>query len=264
MPRSYTLVVRKLRLGVLLGLLGAVSLWAAAVHHRRAARNQWHKPLEVAVVLLVADGEPDPAAWRGGLDELQRWLSAEMARYRPVIDDPPVRFSLYGPVHVDAPPQFLPDDDGLWTRATHAWKLSRQLAALDARAGVRSSPVRLYLFLEKTDRTPTVEGAGEVGGDAGFVRATLDPDLTLALAATAHELFHCLGATDKYDGDGHARAPDGLVEPELGTAQRFAELMVGEVPLGPQKGRLPRSLDEVRVGAATAAEVGWRLTPTGR
>jgi hypothetical protein len=256
--------VRKLRLWLLAGMLLGVSLWALAVEKRRNDRTRWHKSLEVAVVLLSQDGDPDPAEWRAGLDELQRWLSAEMARYRPVLDDPPVRFSVHGPLHVDAPPRFLPDDDGAWTRVTHAWRLSRELAALDARAHVRSSPVRLYVFLEKSAAPPSVEGAGEVGGDAGFVRATFQPDLTMALTATAHELFHCLGAQDKYDEAGHARAPDGWVEPERGALQRFAELMVGEVPEGPRKGRLPRSLDEVRVGAATAAEVGWRLTPTGR
>ena len=50
----------------------------------------------------------------------------------------------------------------------------------------------------------------------------------------------------------------------LARLDRFAEVMVGEVTLSPQKGRTPRSLDELRVGTLTAEELRWSLTPTGR
>jgi hypothetical protein len=244
--------VRKLRLGILLALLAGVSLWAAMAHHRRAARSHWHRQLTVAVTLVGGDAEK----WRRGLGELERWFSSEMARYREVIDDPPLRFVLYGPVNA-AVPQLLPEDEGLWTRARHAWRLSREVAKLDAAAEVGPADVRLYVFTEPFDTKPTVEGAGEVGGDAGFVRVTLDEDLSPALAATAHELFHTLGATDRYDAAGHAVAEDGLDDAERG---RLAEVMVGEI----SPGKLPRSLDELRVGTITAQQVGWLLTPTGR
>jgi hypothetical protein len=256
--------VRRLRLGILLAMLAAVSLWAAVVHHRHASRTRWLRPLDVAVVLLTTGDAVDTQNWQDGLGELERWIGGEMARYRRVIDDPPVRFELYGPLTVKAAPRFVPDDDGWWTRVRHAWSSWRELSALDARAHLGHERVRIYVMLEAS--APSVEGAGEVGGDSGFVRATLDPDLSMALTATAHELFHCLGATDKYDAAGHALAPEGWVEPSRGLPQRFAEIMVGEVPLTPQKGALPRSLDEVRVGAATAVELHWSasLTPTGR
>jgi hypothetical protein len=227
-------------------------VWALAVHHRRAARTRWHKPLEVAIVLL---GEK-PAGWDNGLRELERWIAGEMGRYRRVIDDPPVRFHSYGPISVEAP-QFLPPDEGILTRVTHAWRLSRALGKLDRQAGVGREVVHVYVLVERTGATPTVEGAGEVGGDAGFVRATLDEDLSMALTATAHELFHCLGAEDLYDAKGHALADDGLSPEEKG---RFAEIMVGEVA----PGMLPRALDVVRVGRLTAAALHWSLTSTVR
>jgi hypothetical protein len=253
--------VRKWRVALLSAVLLVVAGWAAMVHHRRAARTHWHKPLRVAVVLLARDEAPNLDRWRAGLDELERWISAEMGRYRRVIDDPPIRFTLYGPIAVERAPKFLPDDDGLWTRAAHAWRLSRELARLDGAAGVGPADVRLYVYNERTMTTPTVEGAGEQGGDAGFVQVSNDEDLTLALAATVHELFHCLGASDRYGADGHALPQDGLSEVDRG---RFAEVMVGEVTLSPQKGRTPRSLDELRVGTLTAEELRWSLTPTGR
>jgi len=99
---------------------------------------------------------------------------------------------------------------------------------------------------------------GADGGELGLVRARVDgPDATLALTALAHELLHCLGATDKYDAEGHALLPQGLAEPERALPQRRAEVMVGEVPLAAGRGRLPETLDELAVGPLTAAEVHW-------
>jgi hypothetical protein len=85
---------------------------------------------------------------------------------------------------------------------------------------------------------------GEEGGTVGLVRAPLaDTEFTLELTAVVHELFHCLGAQDAYDAQGHARVPEGLVEPGLQPLypQPAAEVMVGEVPLSQSEGRLPSS-----------------------
>ena len=77
---------------------------------------------------------------------------------------------------------------------------------------------------------------------------------------------------DRYDVFGQDQA---LLQPPLGLAVPFpvdasvepglqplypqpaAEVMVGEVPLGESEGRLPSSLDEVRVGPATARALRW-------
>lgn len=66
-------------------------------------------------------------------------------------------------------------------------------------------------------------------------------------------------------GEATPAAMARLVEPSLSPVfpQRQAELMVGEVPLGPARGRLPRSADELGVGPVTAAEIGW-LTAAAR
>jgi hypothetical protein len=69
--------------------------------------------------------------------------------------------------------------------------------------------------------------------------------------------MHLLGARDGYDENGHA-LPRGIVEPDAGFPQRFAEVMVGEVPLREKEGRVPETLDEVRVGEVTAKEIGWK------
>lgn len=255
----------RVRIAVLLVALVGVGMWALGVRQRRLERTRWRSPLEVSIVLLGerAAAPQVTAAWQAQLPSLERWLDNEVERHHCgdgyVRHAPAVRLHLGGPLVVDRLPAYLPADDSWLTRARHAFALDRTLADLDARAGVpRRSAVRLYVLLAPTAAAATVEGAGEVGGDAGFVTATSDDDPSFALVAVAHELLHCLGATDKYDGGGHARAPEGLVEPERGYPQSYAEIMVGELPLAPGRGRNPASLDEVRMGAATVAEINCR------
>jgi hypothetical protein len=85
-------------------------------------------------------------------------------------------------------------------------------------------------------------------------------DSALAEEAIAHELLHLVGALDHYGADGHPVAPAGLAEPDKRPLypQLFADVMAEEVALGPGQGRVPQTLDEVRVGPFTAREVKWK------
>jgi hypothetical protein len=79
------------------------------------------------------------------------------------------------------------------------------------------------------------------------------------LFVAAHELFHTLGASDKYDPSGHASYPSGFAEPERTPLypQRGIELMARNRPLSPTSERPPEKLDELWVGDETAREIGW-------
>jgi len=100
----------------------------------------------------------------------------------------------------------------------------------------------------------------EHGGRVGVALAELDETtVPLALFVTAHELFHTLGANDRYDAEGRTLVPDGLAEPERIPMfpQRYAELMARNRPLAADREVPPASLDELWVGAKTAREIGW-------
>ena len=123
-----------------------------------------------------------------------------------------------------------------------------------------SYDLRLVVALRTVDEDGhrIVEGSTERFGRIGLVEGNdADDVITLELIATAHETLHAVGALDAYDAAGHAVAPDGFVEPALGYPQRFAEVMVGEVPDEPGAGHVPKTLEEVRVGAVTASQIGW-------
>lgn len=253
-----------MRVSVLLAVLVLIVHWGTSRQRTRERRLTWARPLNVAVVLL-ARGEVKPEvseAWREGVGRLEDWLEREAGRYRSDLGRP-VRFVLAGPQPA-AGLDLSPPEDSLVARARHAWTLSRALSAVDEAAGLSAQPLdaRIYVMLEPPaeDGARFVEGMAEAGGSVGLVRGLLEETaLTLELTAVAHELFHCLGAADAYDERGHARVPEGLVEPgrEPLYPQPAAEVMVGEVPLGEDRGRLPRSLEEVRVGPATAEALRW-------
>ena len=74
----------------------------------------------------------------------------------------------------------------------------------------------------------------------------------------AHEFFHTLGASDKYElSTGQPLAPDGLAEPDRTPLypQRFAEIMGGRIALATDDAVIPQSLKFARIGPLTASEI---------
>jgi hypothetical protein len=259
------------RVAVLLVLLAVTAMWASSRTSARRVRTTWEEPVRVAVLVI---GEASPAAMdmlRATLDSLARRLAAERAAYDPAATGETFRVELIGPLRVERLPEVTPPGPGLVARALQTFELWRATRAAHAAApgfDPGAWDVRVYLLAEAPGEMAQgfAEGLGEQGGEVGVVRASFDEgSALLAASAVFHEAFHCVGATDKYDTLGHAILPAGLAEPDLVPRfpQRVAELMAGEVPLGPLFGRLPASAAEVGVGPVTAAEVGW-LPPATR
>jgi hypothetical protein len=253
---------RRVRIALLLCVLAFTAAWGAHRTWHRRARAGWDRPLEVGVVLLSPRGDVDLERWRPGIDALALRLDAEMARWRGP-GGPAFEISVAGPVRWTAPLPFSPASGSPLDRARHALDVWRTLRDVDRAAGgtVGGFDLRILLLCDDGPGAPEAfaEGSGAVNGEVGFVRGSCGGDLSLPLQAIGHELLHNVGASDKYDAGGHAREPDGLADP--GRVPRYpqvrAEWMVGEVPLAPGRGRLPESLEELRVGEATAREIGW-------
>jgi hypothetical protein len=255
----------QVRVTLLLLVLAGVVLWAGNDWWRRRERKAWRRPLRVALVLV--EREPLPSELSRALAsrgfELERRLNREFLRHGGARGD---AFSIVvnGPVSTHEEPPRVGEQDlaGLLRHSYALWQWTR---AIDRRANVewRGYDARIYLLLRPgdRDRPASVEGESEDGGRVGVARADLRPDtLDFALFVAAHELFHTLGATDKYDALGRARVPDGLAEPDLVPLypQRGAEIMARNLPLSPTSERPPETLDELFVGPATAREIGWR------
>jgi len=254
----------KIRLGALLALLVGTATWAWREVQSRHARTEWRRPLEVAVTLVQLDAVDASAEQllRERFPALEQQLAAEYHRYGGRLALP-VQFALFGPVSVDRAPPVDPSGS-LLSLAVHAYDQWRWTHAIDRGTALPVSRFdsRIYVVVRtpQDSRRSLVEGSSELGGRVGVARIELEPGtVDLTLFVVAHELFHTLGANDRYDESGRALIPDGLVEPALNPLypQRYAEVMTRALVLSPGVERPPESLAELGVGAVTAREVGW-------
>lgn len=246
---------------ILLGVLGYA--WRDVTS--RSRRNEWKQPLSVAYVIVVAEPLDEDVAplLRTRKVALENQIAEQMRRYRPDATLP-LLVEIVGPVPiaVDAPPP--PKDGGLLTAARYAWDLRGFTSRVDEAAGIegRRYDSTIYIVAKplQSERPKMIEGASQYGGRVGVVACDIDGssvDFTLFVAT--HELFHTLGASDKYGSDRTPLAPDGLADPDKSPLypQSQAELMAGTRALAPGRAALPRAIDELVVGPLTAHEIGW-------
>ncbi len=254
----------KVRVGLLLVALALVILYAIRDVRSRRARTEWDHTLTIALVLveqrpLAAGVTP---ALRARVPALEERMTSELRRHRPDAP-PPFAFRFVGPVsHAEPPP--TPAGEGLADLASHAFATWRWTQAVDAAAGESLSGYdsKIYLVARPpaSEERQVVEGVSQEGGRIGIVSVELDADMAdLALVVVAHELFHTLGATDKYDSAGKIKVPEGLAEPQLRPIlpQRYAEIMARNRPVSAFEEKVPTRLEEIAVGPVTANEIGW-------
>lgn len=253
------------RLSVLMAVFFAVAGWAAKDIHDRRARTEWTRTLSVAIV-VAQRGEVDPAATslvRQRIDALAGVLHKEFQRYRPDAFVP-FRFKVYGPTDVAGPPPDLEDDTvvSLLSYTYERWRyLSQVNDSLGLSPSQHDSVVYLVVRPPASAEYSFVEGASEEGGRVGLVDVELDRhSVDTALFVVAHELFHTLGAKDKYDSFGRTLIPKGLAEPDLVPLfpQKYAELMARNVVYAPDDERPPSRVEQIRVGPDTAREILWK------
>ncbi|MGC4090373.1 MAG: hypothetical protein QM756_21340 [Polyangiaceae bacterium] len=258
-------VAYRIRVGVLLSLLAIVIAYAVRDVRGRRERTSFQRTLSVALVIVEAAPVERAAllSLQKRVRALEDKLTREFRRYRPG-GVQPFAFVSFGPVAQGVAPP-VRAVDGAFGLVRRAWDSLRFTRDVDARAGVPSSgfDTRLYVVVRppKSSARAFVEGQSEQGGRVGVALVELDETMVdLALFVAAHELFHTLGASDKYDGLGRTRFPEGLAEPELSPQlpQRFAELMAENRPVDATHEEPLSSLDELAVGPLTAAEVGWK------
>jgi hypothetical protein len=256
----------RIRVTALASILIIVALYAYNDHRRRSARTTWREPLRVGLILLRAGNVNEDAlrAVPTRTSTLEQRLTAEHDRYRPSNGTPMIQFVVYGPVDVAEPPPSVTGESFL-ERARHAFTLWQYTRGVDGEAGVPSRGLgsRIYLVArpKASDAIAFVEGFSQSGGHIGVANVELAEDtVDLALFVATHELFHTLGATDKYDSLGRTLVPDGLAAPDQTPLfpQPGADVMARNRVFDPTLELPPESLDELWVGPATAREIGWR------
>lgn len=245
-------------------LLIVLLVVAAQAWLDRITTTDWTDTLWVGVFPLSADGSEAVERYISGLTRedfapIEDFFARE-ARHFDIPLKQPVRIEVY-PSPDRLPPALEP---GAGALATAWWSLRlRWYARTAANVPGRAPPtIRMFVVYhdpERRNRLPHSHGLRK--GLVGVVHAFGSRDMAGENAIViAHEVLHTLGATDKYDRDtGAPLYPDGFADPEAQPLypQTQAEIMAGRRALSPTDQEMPRSLREVVVGPATAAEIRW-------
>lgn len=254
----------RVRVGLLLALLFGVLLYAARDVRQRRARNDWQRTLEVAVVVVRRGPTTHGAveALRARLPALSDRLYAESRRHG-LGATRPFHFVLVGPVDLAEPPPVR--GEGLVEALRYLRAKAAYTSAIDRAVGLDADAydTRIYVLATppRNAKRAFVEGESEQGGRVGLVSVELVEAMSdLALFVVAHELFHTIGATDKYDERGETLVPAGLVVPRQVPLfpQSYVDVMARLRPVSATAGELPETIEELGVGPATAAEIGWQ------
>lgn len=257
-------MLRILRIGVLLYLLAFVA--TATLIESKEATN-WDYALRVVVYPVAADSSAAVNTHVADLTSerfasIEAFLEREAGRYALALERP-IRITL-APERDVRLPQLERGASRLdillwslqmrWTTLRLAWSSdlpkpditlfavyheSNEETVLDSSTALRKGLIAVaHLFAAQRQR-----GANDV--------------------VMTHELLHTLGATDKYSWSTlQPQFPLGYVEPEREPLhpQRFTEIMAGRRAVSETMAEMPASLRNVRLGAATAQEIGWQTS----
>jgi hypothetical protein len=206
----------------------------------------------------VSAENPTPA-----IQALATWFNAEHQRYTGE-KGRHFRVEVRGPFGVDINPPSLAEDKDTWfTRLWRAYRYPQYFRelALDNGLPVDGYTVKVYVVYGSNDFDIASHSRGSKTGRVAVVYVSLDEtNPGYPLASMAHEIGHALGASDTYDPvTAHADHPYGYIEPFSDPLfpQRYAELMAVDIPLSPTHEQEVASIDQVRVGHQTAAQMGW-------
>jgi len=247
---------RNIRILILLVVLLFV---AGLTLYERSRARDWSRPLQVSIYPVALDASSTGYVHSLSVDDFREigdFLQAEAARWKkPSVPAP--QFNLR-PAVTRLPPLGRPTSglESIAYTLKLRWYVFRNTPFRENFGTVRVFVLYHPLIFDKA----LPHSLGLKKGLVGLVHAFADKSQQRQNSVVlAHELLHTLGATDKYGPDGEPQYPAGFVEFVGGPSypQTHAEIMAGRRPLAPGRSEMPRGLDDVRVGFATAAEIGW-------
>jgi hypothetical protein len=250
---------KAIRISILLLVLFfvAMSTWLSA-----ARSTDWNNTLYIKIYPINADGSETTSKYIDGLnvktfDGIEAFVTREAERYGKDVSRP-VRMEL-GEVIAEQPPALDGEigrlDVALWSLKMRWWVGSVTNGQDDI-----EPDVSIFVRYHQADEVFVLENSvGIQKGMFGIVNAyTGRRHRGRNNVIIAHEFFHTLGASDKYElSTGQPHAPDGLAEPDRSPLypQRYAEIMGGRIALAKDDAVIPQSLKFAVIGPLTAAEV---------
>jgi hypothetical protein len=251
---------KAIRISILLLILFfvAMSTWLSA-----ARSTDWNNTLYVKIYPINADNSEATSKYIDSLnvktfEGIETFVKGEADRYGKTVSRP-VRMEL-GAAIAEQPPALDGDisslDVALWSLKMRWWVGS----VTDGQDDIEPD-VSIFVRYHQAEGVFVLENSvGMQKGMFGIVNAyTGRRHRGRNNVIIAHEFFHTLGASDKYElGTGQPNAPEGLAEPDRSPLypQRYAEIMGGRIALAKGDAVIPQSLKFAVIGPMTAAEIG--------
>lgn len=247
----------------ILALLAILVLVAFYTKLQKLDAMAWAEPLPLLIYPVNADQSPVTARYilslqSSDFESIDAFFHRSGQQYALIQPDP-VRTQLEA-VLEEAPP--LPPSSGgnvfgivWWSLKLRLWVQTHDV--VDTSRGV----VRMFvLYHDPAFQQSLPHSLGLAEGLIGIVHAFADTQYTAKNnVVIAHELFHTVGASDKYDpSTNEPLFPIGYADPEGERyPQQKAEIMAGRIPIAPGQMRMPDNLRACVVGPGTAQEINW-------
>ena len=252
---------KRFRIAVLLYVLLFVAL-GQFLASRRA--TDWDESLWVDVYLVNGSGSQQAQTYIDSLTSdsfaaVERFFEDQSSTYGLDLERP-FRIRLAAQLEKDLPR--VPNNSGFMSSITWSLKMRWFVSRLHWTSDSPTPDITLFAIYHDAesgvalDRSTALrKGMIAVANLFGSRSSNGSNQMIVA-----HELLHTLGATDKYDlATALPHFPVGFAHPDREPLypQSHAELMTGRIPIRADRASVPRSLDKVVVGEATAREIGW-------
>jgi len=245
-------------------LLGLFVFAAFYTQGQRLRTTSWYKPIEVSIFPINGDGDlrTDQYIQQLSIKDFQsidRFFSHNAKKYQLITSQPII--SELGET-VDNHPPAPPENASIisimfWSLRLRYWAYKN---TPDAKSN--NGRIRLYvLYHQIRNGQELPHSLGLHKGLIGIIHAYATPQQTRQNAIVmTHEIFHTVGASDKYDYQTDQPIyPQGYANPNKTPLfpQKRAEIMAGKRPLSPTKSKMPDGLTHIIVGETTAKEINW-------
>ncbi len=251
---------RNLRVLILLAILALVANY---VKDQKLVTQGWYQPLEIVVYPINPANSPKVQQYIDSLtsqdfSRIDQFIKRESEKYDVISGQPTI--TRLGQTLEKIPPQ-PPQTKGsilkaiLWSLQLRYWVW--QHAPNEANDKYL---VRMFVLYHDLSNQRLQHSVGLQKGLVGIVNAYgATSQARQNNIVIAHEFFHTVGASDKYDEFGHPIPPDGLGDPNKSPIypQRKAEIMAGRRAISPNESEMPRGFKSIVLGRKTAQEIGW-------
>lgn len=253
-------MIKKFRIIILLYVLLMVALTTLWSKERS---TDWDAPLIVAIYPINGDGREATTKYINTLNQdaftgIEEFFSREANQYQLAIKKP-VDIDLAKEIK-ELPP--TPPGNKASVLSIMAWSLKMRYWSWSIDNYDYPKDIQVFIIYHDPKKNQRLaHSLGLQKGLIGVVNAFADKKMTKDNnVVIAHEIFHTLGAADKYDPKtNHPLFPVGFAEPDKVPSypQEKAEIMAGRIPISESELKAPRSLKKVVVGKITALEIRW-------